>query len=124
MLGTSEIIAFVATTRVVQASAFYRDTLGLRLVADTPFAQVFDAHGTMLRLTPVQEWTPPPFTVLGWRVGDLRATARGLAAKGVAFQIFSGMGQDADGIWTTPDGSQVAWFRDPDGNTLSLTQFA
>lgn len=123
MLSTSAIIAFVATTRVEQARAFYRDTLGLRLVADTPFAQVFDANGTMLRLTPVGEWTPPPFTVLGWQVSDLRGTVRDLAAQGVPFQTYPGMGQDEDGIWTTPDGSQVAWFRDPDGNTLSLTQF-
>lgn len=124
MLAQSDLVAFIATTDVARARDFYRETLGLTLVADTPFAQVFDANGTMLRVTPVPSWSPPPFTLLGWRVADIGSAARGLAAKGVAFQRYPGMQQDEDGVWSTPDGSKVAWFKDSDGNTLSLTQHA
>jgi catechol 2,3-dioxygenase-like lactoylglutathione lyase family enzyme len=122
MLGSSELVAFVATTDIERALVFYRDTLGLSLVEESPFACVFDAHGTPLRVTPVGEIRTAPYTVLGWTVDDIRATVQGLEAAGVRFERFEGMDQDDVGVWTAPNGAQVAWFADPDGNVLSLTE--
>jgi catechol 2,3-dioxygenase-like lactoylglutathione lyase family enzyme len=124
MLAGSDVIAFVSTTDLARARAFYADVLGLAFVEDSPFACVFDAHGTMLRVTAVVDLTPAPFTVLGWRVGDIAAAVESLTSRGVVFSRYDGMGQDDLGVWSTPGGDQVAWFTDPDGNTLSLTQFA
>ena len=123
MLGNSPVIAFVATTNPDAARAFYDGVLGLTFVADEPFALVFDANGIMLRVFKVKTHTPAPHTVLGWTVPHIDAMADALAARGVAFERFSGMEQDARGIWTSPSGARVAWFKDPDGNVLSLTQF-
>lgn len=123
MLNKYDVIAFVGTKQPEQAKAFYTDVLGLRLTEDSPFALVFDANGTMLRVFKVRELTPLPFTVLGWNVPDIRMVMKGLTSKGISFERYQGMPQDELGVWTTPDGHQVAWFKDPDGNTLSLTQF-
>jgi hypothetical protein len=98
--------------------------LGLRLVAAEAFALVFDAHGTMLRISKVQALTPAPYTVLGWQVPDIGAAIKHLAEQGVRFEHYAGLGQDERGVCAFPDGTQVAWFKDPDGNTLSLTQFS
>jgi predicted enzyme related to lactoylglutathione lyase len=123
MLSDSDLICFAATKDSAAAKVFYGDVLGLTLKEDGPFALVFDANGTMLRLQKVQEHRPPPFTVIGWRVNDIGAIAAALTAKGVPFQFHPGMNQDKDGVWTSPDGAKIAWFKDPDGNTLSLTQW-
>jgi catechol 2,3-dioxygenase-like lactoylglutathione lyase family enzyme len=125
ILGGSELIAFAPTTDPAKARSFYAEVLGLRLVSDeTPFALVFDANGTMLRVTIVPERHPAPFTVLGWSVRDIVLTVEQLTAAGVVFQRYAGM-NDADphAIWNAPSGARVAWFKDPDGNVLSLTQF-
>lgn len=123
-LSSAPVIAFVATTDPARAAAFYRDTLGLRLVSDElPFAIVFDAHGTMLRVTAVRELTPAGYTILGWRVPDIASAVDSLATAGVKFEIYGMPNQDERGIWSSPSGARVAWFHDPDGNTLSLTQF-
>ena len=124
MLGSSFIIAFAAATDLGRARAFYEEALGLPLVGQNEIACVFDANGTMLRVTAVAEVARPGYTVLGWRVADIAATARGLAGQGVVFIRYDGMDQDENGVWTTPGGDKVAWFADPDGNVLSLTQFA
>jgi catechol 2,3-dioxygenase-like lactoylglutathione lyase family enzyme len=124
-LGASDLIAFAPTTEPAKALAFYEGVLGLRLIADEkPFALVFDAHGTMLRVTTVPELKPHPFTILGWRVANIEATVDELAAAGVEFQRYKGV-NDADprGIWSSPSGARVAWFKDPDGNVLSVTEF-
>lgn len=123
MLGQCDAIAFVATKQPEQAKSFYSSVLGLRFVSDTPFALVFDAAGTMLRISKVAELTPAPYTVLGWKVPDIRAIMEALANKGIPFERYEGLPQDELGIWTTPDGHKISWFKDPDGNTLSLTQF-
>jgi catechol 2,3-dioxygenase-like lactoylglutathione lyase family enzyme len=122
-LAGANLVAFVATTSAEEARAFYGETLGLPLLTDdAPFALVFDAGGRQLRVAIVEQLTPQPFTVLGWRVNDLRARVQALVAKGVVFQRFPGMEQDADGIWVPPGASGgVAWFRDPAGNLLSLS---
>lgn len=122
MLGTAKLIAFAATADSDRALAFYRDTLGLTLKEESPFALVFDADGVELRLQKVEALTPHPWTQLGWAVGSIDETVAELAAKGVATERFSFPDQDEKGIWTTPDGVRIAWFRDPDNNLLSLTQ--
>jgi catechol 2,3-dioxygenase-like lactoylglutathione lyase family enzyme len=124
MLETSEVIAFVGSADLGQARAFYEQALGLRMIERNDFACVFDANGTMLRVTAVAEVARGGYTVLGWRVSDITAVVRGLTAKGVMFLRYDGMDQDESGVWTTPGGDQVAWFADPGGNVLSLTQFA
>ena len=123
MLTDNHAIAFVATRHALSARAFYESTLGLRLIADERFALVFDVNGRMLRIAKVDDLSPAAHTVLGWEVDDIEAKVKELAARGVVFQRFQGMAQDANGIWDSPSGGRVAWFRDPDGNNLSLTQF-
>jgi catechol 2,3-dioxygenase-like lactoylglutathione lyase family enzyme len=122
LLGSKEIVAFVATAAPAKARKFYRDTLGLRLVDDNPFAFVFDAHGTMLRVTRVDKVVAAGYTVLGWQVPDIVDMVTRLKKAGVKFQRYGGMGQDKLGIWQSPSGAKVAWFKDPDGNTLSVTE--
>ena len=122
MLSNAHLVAFLPTDDLDRARQFFTDVIGLSLVEDTPFASVFDANGTTLRVTPVAPFTRPPHTVLGWVVADIAAETRALAARGVHFERYEGMDQDASGVWTTPGGDRVAWFKDLDGNTLSLTQ--
>jgi catechol 2,3-dioxygenase-like lactoylglutathione lyase family enzyme len=122
MLGSSDLVAFVATTDLDAARDFYGGVLGLPMVEDSPFACVFDAHGTSLRVTPVSEIRTAPYTVLGWVVDDIGVTVSALGAAGVGFERFAGMEQDDSGVWTAPSGARVAWFTDPDGNVLSVTQ--
>jgi catechol 2,3-dioxygenase-like lactoylglutathione lyase family enzyme len=122
MLGSSDLVAFVGTTDLDRARAFYGSTLGLAEVEESPFACVFDAHGTPLRVTPVGEVRAAPYTVLGWTVTDIGATVGALEAAGVALERFAGIDQDEAGVWHTPSGAQVAWFCDPDGNVLSVTE--
>jgi len=124
MLGDCDLMAFVATADIGAARAFYLNTLGLRLIDESPFALLFDAHGTSLRVVPVGEPLIAPYTVLGWRVDNLEQTLRHLAESGVPASRFEGMAQDEAGIWTTPRGDRIAWFQDPDGNTLSVTEYA
>ena len=123
MLDAADLIAFAATTDLNRARVFYEQVLGLPVTEQTDLACVFDANGTMLRVTAVPEVARAGYTVLGWRVADITAAARELSARGVRFLRFDGMDQDADGVWTSPGGARIAWFADPDGNMLSLTQF-
>jgi catechol 2,3-dioxygenase-like lactoylglutathione lyase family enzyme len=122
MLANSSIVAFVATTDPSRAKAFYRDVLGLLLISEDEYALVFDAHGNMLRVVIAAEVVRAPYTVLGWQVSDIAATVRGLAAKGVTFERYPWMEQDDLGIWCAPSGAKVAWFKDPDGNLLSVSR--
>jgi catechol 2,3-dioxygenase-like lactoylglutathione lyase family enzyme len=122
MLGSSDLVGFVATTDIERARAFYGEVLGLALVEEGPFACVFDAHGTQLRVTPVAELITAPYTVLGWAVSDIVSTVRALDEAGVRFTRYPGMDQDDTGVWNAPSGARVAWFCDPDGNVLSVTQ--
>jgi catechol 2,3-dioxygenase-like lactoylglutathione lyase family enzyme len=121
-LGNHDLLTFSQTVQPEKAKAFYGDVLGLSLVEDGPFAIVFRSGRTSVTIQKVKSFSPFPFTSLGWQVPDIRATVHQLAAKGVVFQRHEGMKQDDLGIWLSPGGSQVCWFKDPDGNTLSLTQ--
>ena len=123
ILGSQELVAFVATRDPSRAKKFYRDTLGLPLVSEDEFALVFNVAGTMLRVTRVQEVAAAKYTVLGWRVRDIVQTAKDLQKVLVTLERYPGMQQDELGIWNSPSGARVAWFKDPDGNTLSITQF-
>ena len=122
MLGASKVMAFVATADAARARTFYRDVLGLRLVGDEPYALVFESGGTTLRVQKVASVAPAQYTVLGWSVSDIEGTMERLRAGGVRFETFGMPGQDKSGVWTAADGARVAWFKDPDGNLLSLTQ--
>ena|SRR5690242_11103337 len=122
-LGSASIAAFVGVSDPERAKTFYRDTLGLKLVSEElPYALVFDCQGTMLRVTIVPKVKAAGYTVLGWLVKDIAAMAERLQAAGVEFQRYQGMKQDKLGVWTSPSGARVAWFQDPDGNLLSISQ--
>ncbi len=118
-----KLVAFVATSKPALSRSFYRDTLGLPLVSEDGFALVFDANGTMLRVSIVKELRAAEYTVLGWEVPDIAAAANSLQQAGVPLERYPGMGQDEQGIWRSPGGAAVGWFKDPDSNTLSITQF-
>ncbi len=125
MLGTMDIIAFVPTRNREKARPFYEKTIGLRFLSDDQFALVFDAHGRMVRVVDVSSvpgFEPAPFTILGWTVSDIVKVVRDLQLKGVKFERYSGMQQDKLGVWNSPSGAKVVWFKDPDGNVLSLTE--
>jgi catechol 2,3-dioxygenase-like lactoylglutathione lyase family enzyme len=122
MLGSSKLVAFVGTADAKRARAFYADVLGLRLVSEDGFALVFDAGGAPLRVAIMPEVAAAPYTVLGWQVPDIRSTIDALVRRGVQFERYGFMLQDDLGVWTAPSGARVAWFKDPDGNLLSLTQ--
>ena len=118
------LIAFVATAKPRESKAFYRDALGLRFVEETSFSLVFLSGEAMIRIQKVAEIVLAPDTAMGWEVDALDARVAELSDKGVVFELFEGIEQDSACIWAAPDGTRVAWFRDPDGNLLSLTQFA
>ena len=122
MLDSTKIVAFIPTKDAEKARAFYEGVLGLRFVKDDGFAMVLDANGIMVRIAKMQEFAPAQFTILGWQVSGIEAMARALQAKGVHFEIFGFFKQDELGIWTAPTGDKVAWFKDPDGNILSISQ--
>lgn len=122
-LSRAKPVTFINTASRAASEPFYRDILGLPFVADDGFAAVFDLPGAVLRITELQGYQPATHPALGWVVDDIAATMQALIDKGVTPTIYEGFGQDALGIWTAPDGiAKVAWFNDPDGNVLSLTQ--
>jgi catechol 2,3-dioxygenase-like lactoylglutathione lyase family enzyme len=122
-LATAKPIAMITTKDRTAAESFYGDKLGLPRKGDDGFAALFEVGGITLRLTEVPSYAASGHPVLGWEVGDMEAAVSALAAKGIAMSIYEGLGQDERGIWTAPDKScKVAFFNDPDGNGLSLTQ--
>ena len=123
MHPTSKLVGFIPTSDAARARDFYEDTLGLPFVSDDAFALVFDSNGTLIRVVRAPEFTPFPFTLLGWDVPDIDAAVANLTARGVEFARYSFLDQSPNGIWTAPGNSaRVAWFPDPDGNLLSLSQ--
>jgi catechol 2,3-dioxygenase-like lactoylglutathione lyase family enzyme len=124
-LGSARLIGFVGSADLGRSRSFYEETLGLELIEQDEYAAVFSAHGTMLRVTAVPEVVRAEYTVLGWDVPDIRQTVHALKAGGVSFARYDGKGmeQDEDDVWTAPNGDLVAWFTDPDGHVLSVTQF-
>ena len=122
MLTYKKLKAFVPTVKPNEAKSFYKDILGLKLLSEDNFALEFDANGTLLRITIVQDFKPNPFTILGWNVDDIVAVIKQLNDKNIFCERYDFFEQDNLGIWTSPNGSKVAWFKDPDGNVLSLTE--
>jgi len=122
MLGSTNVIGFVPIKDSDKTRAFYEGVLGLRFVKDDGFALVFESNQTMLRAAKMKEFTPAQYTVLGWQVSKIEDMVQGLARRGVKFEIFGFFKQDELGIWTAPTGDKVAWFKDPDGNILSVSQ--
>src|SRR5215475_13706210 len=122
MAKLNQFVTFVATSNGVRAREFYRDKLGLKFVGDDGFAQVFEVGGIMLRIASVKKPVIAPYTVLGWEVQGIEKAVSDLESKGVVFVRFPGLPQDSSGIWTAPSGDKVAWFKDPDGNILSLSE--
>ncbi len=135
MLGSAEVVTFIPTLDFAKSRPFYEETLGLRFVNDDGFALVFamgeqkiagsenKSSGVVLRLVKVGTLLPHPFTVLGWNVSDIDQTVTRLAERAVTFERYPWMPQDGMGVWTAPGGTRVAWFKDPDGNLLSVSQF-
>ena len=122
MLSDKKLKAFVPTTMPDKAKAFYQDLLGLELLAEDEYALEFNANGVLLRVITVPVLKPQEFTVLGWNVSDISSLIRSMNNKGVHCEKYHFLIQDDLGIWTSPGGSRVAWFKDPDGNVLSLTE--
>ena len=123
MLHKAKVIAFAATQDAKKAREFYESALGLKFVSGDDFALVFDANGTMLRVQKVEQVGQRGYTILGWTVPDIRKEIADLIARGVHFNRYEGMKQDELGVWIAPGGAKIAWFTDPDGNILSLTEF-
>lgn len=124
MLGTARLAAFVATARPDRAKQFYSETLGLRLVSDDQFAIVFDCAGVQLRIQKVESFQPHAFTAMGWAVPSIRKSVAALSKRGIVFERYGFLEQDDQGVWQAPSWAKVAWFKDPDGNLLSLTEAA
>jgi catechol 2,3-dioxygenase-like lactoylglutathione lyase family enzyme len=122
MLNTAKIIAFAPIRDSQKSRPFYEGMLGLRFVSDDPFALVMESNGTMIRLAKTPNFTPAGFTVMGWEVSKIEEEVAALQKKDVTFERFPGLPQDELGIWAAPGGAKVAWFKDPDGNILSLSQ--
>ena len=122
MKALKKVIAFVATSNPKRAKKFYELTLGLRLMHEDQYAIVFESAGTMVRVQIAPKVTPPQYTVLGWQVSDITNSVKSLQVKGVAFERYAWLEQNELGVWKT-EGGKIAWFKDPDGNLLSLTEF-
>jgi catechol 2,3-dioxygenase-like lactoylglutathione lyase family enzyme len=122
MLAASKVIGFVPTLDAQKARAFYEGNLGFQFISDDPFALVVRAGETMIRIAKTQDFVPAPYTVLGWEVRDIKAVVRWLQKRGVAFEKYPFVQDHELGIWTAPNGNKVAWFKDPDGNVLSVSQ--
>lgn len=123
MLTNSKLQSIIWTSRIAEAETFYRDVLGLTLRKKSDGAMVFDVGGSVLRVAPVPSTTRGEHTVMGFAVGDVAAAIAWLSARGVAFERFAGFPHAENGTVMSPDGAKVAWFRDPDGNILSVVQF-
>ncbi len=121
MLDSASVVGFIPTKDFQRAKSFHRATIGLRFVAEDDFALVFESGGTTIRVVKVDDFTPYGFTLLGWQVDDIQKSVSSLKKRGIAFERYSWMKQDASGIWTAPGGTRVAWFKDPDGNVLSVS---
>jgi catechol 2,3-dioxygenase-like lactoylglutathione lyase family enzyme len=121
VLFDSTFVGFIPVRDLDSAQEFYCGVLGLTALERSPFALVIDIGTVTVRVTPVPEFRPQPFTIAGWSVSDISSTVTALTKAGVSMQRYEGMDQDEQGVWTAPSGDRVAWFTDPDGNVLSVT---
>ena len=121
MLSSAQLVAFVPAKDQRRARSFYEGKLGLTFVSEDPFALVLDANGVRIRVANVPDFKPAQFTILGWQVSDIEKVVTELQTKGIVFEKYGFKDQDERGIWSAPGGSKVAWFKDPDGNVLSIS---
>ncbi len=121
MLDSASVVGFIPMKDFRRAKAFYAGKLGLRFVARDKFALVFKSGGTTIRIVKVPGFEPAGFTILGWRIADIRKSVVALGKRGIVFERYAWMKQDTLGIWTAPGGARIAWFKDPDGNVLSVS---
>lgn len=124
MLTEPKVTAFLPTVKPEKAKQFYQNILGLNLLSEDNYALEFEGNGTMLRITVVPELNPHPFAVLGFKIENIVSQVQMLTNKGVTFERYSSLEQDDLGVWTSPSKAKIAWFKDPDGNLISLTQYA
>src|SRR5689334_13036382 len=124
MLKLDKMVGFLLTSKPDEAREFFSAKLGFTFIDDDGFALIFDSNGVMLRVSKMQNFTPAQYTVLGWEVTDIDAAVQELEGRGVQFERYDFMNPDAHGVCTFPSGDRVAWFKDPDGNVLSLSQHA
>ncbi|HEY2040264.1 MAG TPA: VOC family protein [Edaphobacter sp.] len=123
MLAQAELIGFIPTVDADRARRFYVETLGLTFIADDPFAITVRSGATDIRISRIEAFNPSPHTLLGWKVPDIEAAAEQFVAAGITFERYPFLEQEANGVWSAPDGTaKVAWFKDPDGNILSISQ--
>ncbi|HVT41172.1 MAG TPA: VOC family protein [Gemmatimonadaceae bacterium] len=122
MIGKSQLTAFLATSNPARSKAFYAKTLGLRLIEDDQFALLFDSGGVPLRIQKADAVRPHSFTALGWQVRSIRRVVAGLVKRGVVLERYPFLEQNEQGVWLAPSGTRVAWFKDPDGNILSVSE--
>ncbi len=123
MLSDAKLVAFAATTDGARAAEFYRGVLGLIVRSEDDFAIAFDAAGVEIRLQKLERFTPQPFTALGWQVSDIASVVQRLTKHDVVPERYPWLEQDTLGVWDAPSGARVAWFKDPDGNLLSVAQY-
>ena len=123
VLGTSQVAAFIAVSDAARSRDFYENTLGLTVIREDDWAVEFDANGTSLRMQKGVNFTPQEFTVLGWHVDDIEGAMSELRGRGVVFEEYPWLPPDSNGVMIFPGGAKVAWFKDPDGNVLSLDQY-
>lgn len=124
MLTSARLQTLVWTSRRDEEAQFYGEVLGLNYKGNSHGALVYDVGGGELRVSPVPATTPSEHTVMGFAVADVPAAVSALSERGVVFERFSHFQHDETGVWTAPDGAKVAWLRDPDGNLLSIVQYA
>lgn len=121
-LRNQTTVSFLATENATRSRDFFENVIGLEFIEETQFALVFSTGNSQLRIQKVDQLYSPPYTSMGWQVGEIETVVSNLVARGVFFEMLSGIDQDDNGIWTSPSGAKIAWFKDPDGNMLSLTQ--
>ena len=121
-LRNQNTISFLATANARESRAFFENLVGLKFIEETDFTLVFSIAKSHLRIQKVSNISPAPYTSMGWQVDDIEKAVAALRGRGVIFEVYEGLVQDLNGIWTSPTGAKIAWFKDPDGNTLSLTQ--
>lgn len=122
MLKKHKMIGFALTTDPQRARKFYEEVLGFKFLEENPFALVMETDENMIRISPVKEFVPAPHTILGWEVKEIESLANYLKERGVSFERYPWMKHSEQGIWDSPSGDKVAWFKDPDGNVLSISQ--
>jgi catechol 2,3-dioxygenase-like lactoylglutathione lyase family enzyme len=123
MAALGSLMGFIPTRDGDAARVFYEKKVGLRFISEDQFAVVFQSGENLIRISRTGSFTPAPFTILGWQSSHIEQDVRDMSARGVIFERYDYMGaQDELGIWTAPNGAKVAWFKDPDGNTLSISQ--